>query len=147
MDDSQQVRNCVTAVIYDKAHTPFFLIMKRKLRWEGWEFPKGGIEAGESEIDALKREIFEETGLQKFTIVKKLENVKKEFIGVNGILNRHAVYMIESNMNIPVHLPKGPEAEHSTYLWADSESVRSKLTWESDQTIFKAVLDELHHRH
>ena len=32
-----------------------YLILKRKLHWKGWEFPKGGLEKGESFEKAVKR--------------------------------------------------------------------------------------------
>ena len=38
-----------------------YLILKRHLHWNGWEFPKGGIEGKESAIQIVKREIKEET--------------------------------------------------------------------------------------
>ena len=28
-----------------------------------WDFPKGNVEAGETEVETVKREIFEETGI------------------------------------------------------------------------------------
>ena len=33
-------------------------------QWDGYDFPGGGINLGESNVDAVKREVFEETGLQ-----------------------------------------------------------------------------------
>jgi 8-oxo-dGTP pyrophosphatase MutT (NUDIX family) len=141
--ETQNIRNCVTAVIFDNPGNPFFLILKRKRNWEGWEFPKGGIEAGETEEDAVKREIFEETGLKKFKILKKIEGIKKEFIGMNNRLNVHSVYLIEASMNIPVHIPKGADPEHSTYLWCDKSSTRSKITWDNDKKILERVLEEI----
>jgi 8-oxo-dGTP diphosphatase len=39
------------------------VLMVNDSRSKRWEFPGGGVDTGESELDALKREIFEETGL------------------------------------------------------------------------------------
>jgi 8-oxo-dGTP pyrophosphatase MutT (NUDIX family) len=142
-ESNQNLRQGVTAVIYDDMGKPYFLILKRKLNWEGWEFAKGGVEEGESELDALKREVIEETGLQKFKIVKKIENVDKKYQGKDGILNIHSVYLIEASMNIPIHLPTGEGAEHSTYLWTDYDSTISKLTWDNDKAILDKVMSEI----
>ena len=46
-------------------------------------------------------------------------------------------------MNIPIHIPKGEDPEHSTYLWTDAESVRSKLTWDNDLQILEKALEEI----
>ncbi|RYZ67775.1 MAG: NUDIX domain-containing protein [Proteobacteria bacterium] len=42
----------------------------RSLDRAGWQFPQGGIEAGETPEDAVHREIFEETGLAGLTVVQ-----------------------------------------------------------------------------
>ncbi len=147
MEDNTQnntnIRKCVTAVVYDNMHKPYFLILKRRKNWEGWEFIKGGVKEAESEVDAVKREIIEETGLQEFKIIKKIEGITKEYIGIGSRPNIHSIYLIESNMNIPIHIQKGEGAEHNTYLWTDAESVMSKLTWDSDKEILKKVLEEI----
>jgi len=141
--NNEDVRKCITAVIYDDVGKPFFLILKRQRNWEGWEFVKGGMEPGETEEETVKREILEETGLQKFKILKKLEGITKEFKGVGDRLNVHSVYLVDASMNIPINIPTGHDPEHSTYLWADAESVASKLTWENDQLILAKVLEVL----
>lgn len=140
--DNKEIRKAVTAVVYDKMHKPYFLILKRTKNWEGWEFVKGGTKERETEEDAVKREIIEETGLQEFKIIKKLDNVRKEFIGIGNKLNIHSIYLVESNMNIPIHMPQGDDKEHSTYLWADADSAMSKLTWDNDKKILAKVLEE-----
>ena len=142
-EKTSNIRNCVTAIVYDRMNKPYFLILKRKKNWEGWEFIKGGINEGESEESAAKREIIEETGLQKFKIIKKLEGFKKEYVGIGNKTNIHSVYLIEASMNIPINIPKGEESEHSTYLWGDADSTMSKLTWDNDKEILKAVLEAL----
>ena len=35
-----------------------------------WDFPKGNLEAGETEVDAVIREIFEETGITDLKFVE-----------------------------------------------------------------------------
>ena len=34
-----------------------YLILKRKLHWKGWEFPKGGIKSNENMAKAVRREL------------------------------------------------------------------------------------------
>lgn len=141
--NQDNVKKGVTAIIHDKMDKPYFLIMKRKQGWEGWEFVKGGVNNGESDVDAIKREIIEETGLQRFKIEKKLEHLKKEYNDQNNQSNVHSVFLIEASMNIPVHLQTGEDAEHSTYLWTQAESALSKLTHENDKELLRAVVEEL----
>jgi len=43
-------RKAVFVVVYRETKTGKdrkYLILKRKLHWKGWEFPKGGLEKGE----------------------------------------------------------------------------------------------------
>ena len=49
-----------------------------------WSFPKGGIEAGETELDAAKREIFEETGITDILLIEKLGSYERYSIGPHG---------------------------------------------------------------
>ena len=64
-------RKAVFVVTYRKEKDKIkYLILKRKLHWKGWEFPKGGVNKDESLLHAVKREIKEETGQSAFNIKK-----------------------------------------------------------------------------
>ena len=52
-----------------------YLILKRRLHWKGWEFPKGGIKFSETERKAVLRELKEETGLSS----KKIKKFNKKY--------------------------------------------------------------------
>lgn len=64
-------RPAVFIVVYAKNKNVFeYLILKRRLHWKGWEFPKGGVEFLETKKGAVKRELLEETGLKPIKINK-----------------------------------------------------------------------------
>lgn len=48
-------------------------------QWDGYDIPGGGIELGETTYDALKREIFEETGLQVEPDLTDVLHVTQDF--------------------------------------------------------------------
>ena len=82
-----------------------YLILRRKLHWIGWEFPKGGINFFESEKHAVKRELNEETGLTAVKI-KRFENsekykYKKKFLDRPGIIGQK--YQLYANSPANLH--------------------------------------------
>ncbi|HEV8666730.1 MAG TPA: NUDIX hydrolase [Candidatus Paceibacterota bacterium] len=50
-----------------------------------WSFPKGGVEQGETLLEAAKREIGEECGITDLTLVEELGSYKRRMIGKGGI--------------------------------------------------------------
>ena len=56
-----KVKKCVGAVIYDDLGRVFLM---KSPKWEGFLVPGGKIEAGETEEEALRREIREEMGIE-----------------------------------------------------------------------------------
>ncbi len=66
-NQSIESREVVDVIIRDKDNNFYFL----QDSFLGNKFVGGGIEQGETEIEALKREVIEETGFTNFTITKR----------------------------------------------------------------------------
>ena len=52
-----------------------------------WQMPQGGVDQNEEYLDAMKRELFEETGVKSIEIIKELNNwytyeLPKKLVGV-----------------------------------------------------------------
>jgi|BioPla2DNA2_1021312.scaffolds.fasta_scaffold15613_9 8-oxo-dGTP pyrophosphatase MutT (NUDIX family) len=100
------------------------LIMRRQNDQGGggnWDLPGGAIEEGESQIDALKREVFEETGLKIDNVRKvKTANLKIPETGVDSDMH---IYSAKAQGDIDVQLKpatwKGADGkpEHTEYKW------------------------------
>ncbi len=67
-------RSCVVGVFlrYDGK----ILVAKRSDNG-AWQFPQGGIEEGETSVEALYREMEEELGVKNFSVLKKSEKIVK----------------------------------------------------------------------
>jgi len=97
----------VDAIIF---HRGKFLLMKRNNSpvKEEWWIPGGRILKNESIEDAVKRKVFEETGLQ-CKIIKQLGVINQIFLECHTI---SIFYLVESNRtNIKLN------TEHSDYKW------------------------------
>ncbi len=138
-------RKSVFVVTYSKKDEELsYLILKRKLHWKGWEFPKGGIKSLETKKRAIKREIKEETGLnalkiKKFNISGKFK-YKKELKDRPGIIGQSfSLYSCKVLKN-KIKLDK---LEHSDYKWVDFKGAIKKLTWSNQRKCLKIVNDWL----
>jgi 8-oxo-dGTP pyrophosphatase MutT (NUDIX family) len=117
-----------------------YLILKRKLHWEGWEFPKGGIKKDEKILDAVKREIKEETGLEPIKI-KKFDvsggyKYEKTLPGRDGIIGQ--TYILYAVM-VKKGKIKMDKFEHSKYKWENFKTAMKKLTWPNQKKCLKVV--------
>ena len=134
-------RKIVFIVTYAKLKNKIhYLILKRRLHWKGWEFPKGGIDFPESKKSAVKREVLEETGnktlkIKKFDFsgrykYKKKYPDRKDFIG-------QFFYLYSAEIKCgKVKLDK---TEHSDYKWLLFEEAIKKITFPNQKKSLKIV--------
>ncbi len=135
-------RRGVFCVVYsrNKKGRMEYLLLKRKLHWKGWEFPKGALEKGENILDAVKREIKEETGLMPLKI-KKFElsgkyKYQKELKDREGVVGQtfEALCAVEVKRG-KIKLGE----EHSDYRWMNFEGAIKKLTWANQKECLRVV--------
>ncbi|MDP2628463.1 MAG: NUDIX domain-containing protein [Nanoarchaeota archaeon] len=134
-------RKSVFIVVYSKNKNKVeFLVLKRKLHWKGWEFPKGGIERFELKRSAVKREIKEETGLEilkvkKFNFSGKFKYSKKFPDRPNFLGQSYSLYAVE----VKKGKVKVDKKEHSDYKWLDFKKSERKLTWKNQRYCLRIV--------
>lgn len=138
-------RRAVFVVIYRRENNKIkYLILKRKLHWKGWEFPKGGIEKKEASIKTIRREIKEETGqipknIRKYSISGKFKYDKKykDRPGITG--QTYKLFSAElENKKV-----KRDKLEHSKYKWISFDKAIKKLTWPNQRKCLRVVDGEL----
>ena len=112
----------VVVVRFD-ARTPCYLLL-RAFRY--WDFPKGTVEAGEQPIDAARREVAEETGLDD--LVFRWGDIHRDTPPYRR--GKVARYFIAESPGQPVRLPVSSELgrpEHHEFRWLTAERARPLL--------------------
>jgi len=99
-----------------------------------WDFPKGHIEKGEKEIETVKREVEEETGLKDIKIVEGFKEWIKYFFKFQGknIFKIVTFYLAETKeKDVQV------SGEHLGYEWLPYEDAIKQLTFKNAREILK----------
>jgi 8-oxo-dGTP pyrophosphatase MutT (NUDIX family) len=101
---------------------------------EYWDLPKGHIEKGEKEVDTVKREVKEETGLEDIKIIEGFKESIKYFFRFEGktIFKTVIFYLAETgNQDVKVSF------EHTGYKWLLYEEALGQLTFKNAKEILK----------
>ncbi len=117
-----------------------YLILHRKKHWVGWEFPKGGVDAGESLWQTTKREILEESGLRPFNIRKYKHQGKYKY--PHGFPDRKGI-IGQSYTLFSVQVGFGKVRidgkEHSEYVWLDFNKAIKQLKHDDQKKCLRIV--------
>jgi 8-oxo-dGTP pyrophosphatase MutT (NUDIX family) len=131
------VRNEVQALIFDKkdGENIVLLVKKRETKTEQhrWRLLKGGIEEGETKIEALVREIFEETGLKNIRILEEINNYEFFFKGVE---HKVSCFLVKADSKEPINFQK---SEIAGYTWVKKEEALRMLYWSDEKKAFEKL--------
>jgi len=107
------------------------LLYRAKLK--DWSFPKGHIEQGENAIQAMKREVLEETGLV-VNILCELPDLL--YTHPNGTAISTKMFLVQSENDSRTH----QEHEGDAIQWVPIQKVNSTLSYDNLREYFKEVL-------
>jgi len=147
----RQYRKAFFCVVYLRTKGIFgkkrllYLILKRKLHWNGWEFPKGGLDGNEEIKKAVIRELKEETGqiphvVNSYPIFGKFK-YKRVLSDRPGIIGQ--TYKLFS-AEVTSKRIKFDTHEHTKYKWVEYRKALKLLTWPNQRKCLRIVHKGLH---
>lgn len=98
-----------------------------------WDFPKGKLEAGETQDQAAHRELEEETGLTAEIIPGFQESLSYMFKERGKLIKKTVTFFVGISEEQPIRLSR----EHTGYLWLPYEKAHEKLTYQNAKDLLQ----------
>ena len=120
------------AIVFRKDKEPIYLL----LHYEAghWDFPKGNVEANETDQETVKREISEETGIKDIEIVKDFKEKMHYFYKLkNELISKDVVFYLAKSSSKKVKL----SFEHIGSKWLPYNKAIEQLTYKNAKDILK----------
>ena len=112
------------AVVFRRTENGVRLLVLRA--YKNWDFPKGMVEPGESELDAARRECAEETGLAGLDF--PFGDAHRDTVPYAG--GKVARYFLAETQATAITLPVSPELgrpEHHEWRWVSFDEAEALL--------------------
>ncbi|MBP7741462.1 MAG: NUDIX domain-containing protein [Candidatus Pacebacteria bacterium] len=111
-----------------------------------WFFPKGHVESGETNEQAARREIEEETGLSGLELIDDLGSYTRYGILPDGTDNLNSLKEIHMYLfAAPVHAALSPTMEIEEACWMPLSRVAENLESAKDKAWFSSVFQRVRH--
>lgn len=126
MIDAEGFRPNVGIIV---ANTDGHLLWTKRVRQHAWQFPQGGIEAGETPRDAMYRELYEELGLRPSEVQHLGETrgwlryrLPQRYIRQGQVPlcigQKQKWFLLRlHDMATPLRFDRGPQPEFDAYRW------------------------------
>lgn len=129
----------VGAVIVNKGKDR--VLLARQKIGNYWVFPKGGIEPGETELGALKREIWEETGIKVFALDSEFKRkINYKFNSQEGWISSTVIYyLMYTDQKTEIMRPE----EVLELKWCGLQEAEKYLKFKNQRNLLKEVIEYL----
>jgi 8-oxo-dGTP pyrophosphatase MutT (NUDIX family) len=132
-----QIRKEVQAVIYNRFGKDTRVLLVKKLDSKNfnyrWRLLKGGVETGETDIDAVKREIMEEVGFRDILVEKKIYSYDFDS---DGTLHQITTFAVKTMSQEPI---KVQTEEIIDAGWVPKDQAIGLLFWPNEREAVKRV--------
>ncbi len=114
-----------------------------------WSFPKGGVENGETLLQAALREVEEETGFKDLELVGELGSYARYSIGLDGVgeskdwgSRKRTMFLFRLLHNVPF-APHDPDGEVTDARWVTVDEALALLTHPKDKEFLESVRNKI----
>jgi len=109
-----------------------------------WSLPKGHLEAGESPLEAARREIREESGVSRLELIRPLGSYSRHRLGADGGEDRSELKTIHLFLFKTDQTELAPQdSDNPEARWVEREVVNEMLTHAKDREFFASILDTI----
>jgi bis(5'-nucleosidyl)-tetraphosphatase len=113
---------------------PLYLLLKYPAGH--WDFPKGNIEKGETPLDAMHREVREETGLVDIKPVEGYEKVIEYFYSRDGRrIHKQVTFFLAESREEKVTI----SFEHQDSKWLGFQDAMKIVTYSNSKKLLRAA--------
>jgi len=128
--ESELVRAAGGVVTRDAPGSGREVLVVHRPRYDDWSIPKGKVEPGESDEDAARREVEEETGY-RCTLGEELVTVR--YVDRKGRDKQVRFW----HMTVTDEVPWDPDDEVDVRLWISPADAATLLTYETDRDLLR----------
>lgn len=106
-----------------------------------WDFPKGHVETGETDVEAARREAHEETGLKDVDLVDGFtEKIEYYYKRKDKTIHKEVTFFLGCTESHPkAHLSH----EHIGYEWLPYDAAFKRLTYETAKELLDKAEEKL----
>ena len=134
-------RSAGAIIFYKEQGKIYYLLLSyssiKKINKIYWGFSKGHIEKGEKELDTIKREVFEETGIKDLNFVDGFKETEKYFFkskdNQEKTIFKTVYFLLAEIKTREIKL----SSEHLDFKWLLYEDAIKRLTFKNAKEILK----------